>query len=73
MVETDKTVYIGAAWKHTDKAGNTFLSCKLNDDVKKTPGKFFLFKNNRQREGKKDPDYNIVLAKPKSIKGQQEL
>lgn len=59
----NETVYVGVGWNAKTKTGDTFISCKLNRDVKAIEKDFLLFKNNRKREGKQDPDYNIVLSK----------
>lgn len=61
--EKNETTYLGVAWKSTSKEGQEFISCKLNQETKAITGDFLLFENNRKRKGKKDPDYNIVLAK----------
>ena len=66
MVENKvgNTEYLGIGWKNTSKDGKTtFISCKLNKEVKAITGDFLLFENNRKREGKKDPDFNIVKAR----------
>lgn len=59
----EETTYLGVAWKSKSKDGQEFISCKLNKETKSISGDFLMFENNRKRKGKKDPDYNIVLAK----------
>lgn len=59
----NKNTYLGVGWINKTKDGKEFISCKINKEAKVITDDFLLFVNDRKREGKQDPDYNIVSAK----------
>lgn len=59
------TEYIGVAWNGKMKDGSTFISLKINKEVTNIPKDLVMFPNKRKRDGKKDPDWNVVKSKPK--------
>lgn len=55
----DKQDEIGALWLRTSKAGNKFMSGKINGhDV-------VVFKNTHKQDGEKTPDYRVFRSTPR--------
>ncbi|MBU0962771.1 MAG: hypothetical protein KKD48_02605 [Nanoarchaeota archaeon] len=54
--------YIGVLWLNDSTKGK-YLAGKITIDEKEIP--IVIFKNNRKRPDKKDPDYNILMSQPK--------
>lgn len=59
--------YIGAAWVKEGRNGK-FMSGNIEIDGQKV--NFLMFKNDRKRPDRKDPDYQFVLAERQESKPQ---
>lgn len=54
---------VGALWEKTSAKGNTFFSGVVEIDGKST--NIVVFKNSQKEEGSNQPDYRILISKPK--------